>query len=441
MNSAAPDASAGLPPGGSWQRHGSGAVAPLVAVGLVALVTALLAREPWIVLVGVPALVVLALDVVVPAPPQVTISAEVDQIRVNEGALIEVTYRLVSTRSGVLRIDFGTSGGAEITDHSHREVEVVAGVERTETVLVRFARWGLAEVNVAELGWPSALGLVEWRSTPNFGRRVWVHPALAPARSRFGVARTGLRAGQHLSSQRGGGVEYHSSRLFESGDRWRDIDHRTSARRNELWTRTRHAERARDLVLVVDFAADVGHTSGRVADQVVRLADAIARDHLADRDRVGLILIGQHLRTLAPAEGSRQRERIVELLVKGSTRSGGSRTRVGLTRLIAPGSTIVILSPLIDRGLVTEVLGLRRQGRDVVVVRLGSDLVERYRSVNDGLERAAASLRIIEDNEVIADLESRGVVVSDISLDEALSSGLDRAQLRHQVAVRSRRRP
>ena len=194
-------------------------------------------------------------------------------------------------------------------------------------------------------------------------------------------------------------------------------------------------------MLVVDFAADVGHTSGRVADQVVRLADAIARDHLADRDRVGLILIGQHLRTMAPAEGSRQRERIVELLVKGSTRSGGSRTRVGLTRLIAPGSTIVILSPLIDRGLVTEVLGLRRQGRDVVVVRLGSDLVERYRSVNDGLERAAASLRIIEDNEVIADLESRGVVVSDISLDEALSSGLDRAQLRHQVAVRSRKRP
>ena len=109
MNSAAPDASAGLPPGGSWQRHGSVAVAPLVAVGLVALVTALLAREPWIVLVGVPALVVLALDVVVPAPPQVTISAEVDQIRVNEGALIEVTFRLVSTRSGVLRIDFGTA--------------------------------------------------------------------------------------------------------------------------------------------------------------------------------------------------------------------------------------------------------------------------------------------------------------------------------------------
>jgi len=426
-----------------WERQASVAVAPLVAVGLTTIVMAAMTQQAWLVLVGAPALVVLALDVVMAPPPAISVSSSIARTRVNEGGFVDVEIRLLSPRSGSLRLTIRAVGGARIAagfsnGAATAEIELKSGIERVELVTIECERWGRCGLEIESIAWPSPIGLVHWSSMTHQISRVWVHPALVPAQSRFGVQKTSPRPGQYRATRRGDGVEYHSSRPYENGDRWRDLDHRTSARRNALWTKTRHVERARDLVLVVDLIADGGTAGEALANQAVRLADGIARDHLGDRDRVGMVVLAQQIGVLGLGDGSRQRDRIVDLLLRSDPRAGVTPLRIGLVRHIPRSATVVVLSPLIDTSLPPSLLELRRQQRDVVVMRLGADLIARYRDQNEGFERGAASLRLIDDAHIDGVLRERGITVNHVDLDMDLAVALDKAQRRHQATTSMR---
>ena len=82
------------------------------------------------------------------------------------------------------------------------------------------------------------------------------------------------------------------------------------------------AERAFDLVLVLDTAVDAGEPGRSSLDLTVRAATGLAQTYLRSHDRVGLVTFGGPLRWLAPATGPRQLYRVTEALM--SVRPDGS---------------------------------------------------------------------------------------------------------------------
>ena len=110
--------------------------------------------------------------------------------------------------------------------------------------------------------------------------------------------------GEHTSRAVGSGVEFAGVRPYAHGDRQRDVDWRTSARHGELFVRQYAAERAFDLVLVLDTAVDAGEPGLSSLDLTVRAATGLAQTYLRAHDRVGLVTFGGPLRWLAPATGA-----------------------------------------------------------------------------------------------------------------------------------------
>ncbi len=121
--------------------------------------------------------------------------------------------------------------------------------------------------------------------------------------------------GEHPSRAVGSGVEFAGVRPYAHGDRQRDVDWRVSARHGDLFVRQYAAERAFDLVLVLDTELDAGEPGRSSLDLTVRAATGLVQTYLRSHDRVGLVTFGGPLRWLTPATGPRQLYRVTEALM------------------------------------------------------------------------------------------------------------------------------
>src|SRR5262249_13743872 len=66
------------------------------------------------------------------------------------------------------------------------------------------------------------------------------------------------RIGDHISPTAGEGIEFAGIRDYVPGDRLRDVNWRVSSRRRQLHVNQRAAQRAADLIVMIDAFSDVG---------------------------------------------------------------------------------------------------------------------------------------------------------------------------------------
>jgi uncharacterized protein (DUF58 family) len=181
--------------------------------------------------------------------------------------------------------------------------------------------------------------------------------------------------GEHASRAVGSGIEFAGVRTYQPGDRRRDVDWRTSARHGDLFVRQYAAERAFDLVLVLDTTTDAGPPGDSTLDLTVRAATGLAQSYLRAHDRVGLVTFGGPLRWLAPATGPRQLYRVSEALM--SVRPDEAESLAGdigfgladLPRSMLPGRAFVcVVTPLLDDRPLAAVRLLLDRGFSPLVV-------------------------------------------------------------------------
>jgi uncharacterized protein (DUF58 family) len=153
------------------------------------------------------------------------------------------------------------------------------------------------------------------------------------------------------------------------------VDWRTSARHGDLFVRQYAAERAFDLVLVLDTGTDAGEPGESTLDLTVRAATGLAQTYLRSHDRVGLVTFGGPLRWLAPAAGPRQLYRVCEAAM--SVRPDRFEREAGavehglenLPRGMLPHRAFVaVVTPLLDDGPLDAVRVLRDRGFAPLVV-------------------------------------------------------------------------
>jgi uncharacterized protein (DUF58 family) len=244
----------------------------------------------------------------------------------------------------------------------------------TSRWLLRPSRWGRHRVGPVRLRVVAGGGCYSARLTVDVAEVV-VYPAAAALARAVAPAELAAPLGEHPSRSVGAGVEFAGVRPYAPGDRRRDVDWRTSARHGGLFVRQYAAERAFDLVLVLDTTTDAGPPGSSSLDLTVRAATGLTQTYLRAHDRVGLVTFGGPLRWLAPATGPRQLFRISEAVM--AVRPDEEELAAGpvgygldnLPRRMLPSRAFVcVVTPLLDDRPLQAVKLLRERGFSPLVV-------------------------------------------------------------------------
>jgi uncharacterized protein (DUF58 family) len=193
----------------------------------------------------------------------------------------------------------------------------------------------------------------------------------APARQdrRIVLSKLPSRLGEHSARTGGEGLEFAGVREFVPGDRQRRINWPATTRRGTLQLNTFAAERAQNVVVVVDATSDVGEPGSSSLDLAIRAAAGAARSYLAARDRVGLVVCGGSQSWISPAAGRRQFDRIMDTMmaVRASWTRASELSRLPRAAL-PPGALIMVFSPLLNPTLIETLRDLRERGLAVLIV-------------------------------------------------------------------------
>jgi uncharacterized protein (DUF58 family) len=340
----------------------SARAARLLTVAAVALAAGFATGRPVVVALAAGPLALLAAGAAAPAARSVRLAASWDTRRCLEGDRLVVALRLTAEHADadVPRLLLPATVG------------VVAGCwEGAGRYVVTLLphRWGVLECRVRvrlSAGW----GLWATEVVLPAGA-VTVLPRAPRLRRLPAPERLIPRLGEHVGAAVGAGVEFAGLREYQPGDPVRELNAAASSRRGRPYVTERAAERASDVVVAVDVFTDVGPAGDSSLDLAVRGAVGVARSALHHRDRVGLVVLGGLLRWLRPESGDRQFYRIVEAVLE-ARRWSLSQVRPEASRLprsvLAPRSTVVVFSPLLDERAVPLLHDLRRRGARVLVV-------------------------------------------------------------------------
>ncbi len=181
-------------------------------------------------------------------------------------------------------------------------------------------------------------------------------------------------AGAYLGARPGTGLTFAELRAYEPGDDVRRLDWNATARQGRPYVRRCVEERALTVWLAVDVSASMrfGGEGETKADRAAQAAALLAAAAIQNGDRVGLLLVTDHIETeLLPAGGARHLARIVRSLVAASTSSkrtslGAVATRLGRTRR---GALILLISDFLSHEPVGRWRGIARRN-DLIALRI-----------------------------------------------------------------------
>lgn len=217
-------------------------------------------------------------------------------------------------------------------------------------------------------------GLYRWEGTIGGEHDVRVVPATEPLKRLLDPASSRASWGAHRSRLVGSGNEFAEVRPYQPGDRLRDLNWRATARVQRPHVNRHQIERAGEVILMLDTAADAVSDASQLGEMALaksaRAAWAVANVHLRAHDRVGLLTHGRVSTWMPPASGGRARHALLGALLGVGAAAAANRQSVSAApeRLVPPNALVVGLSPLWDGRLVTSLQALAAKGRNVTMI-------------------------------------------------------------------------
>jgi uncharacterized protein (DUF58 family) len=415
-----------------------GAYAALTAAGLLA---ALLFARAEAAVLALPFALVALLGMASVREPQVELELDLDRDRVLEGdrAVLGVRLRAaVPVRRVELSLLLPT-GLALVETRPEGELTLRAGEERTVGLLVEARRWGAYDVGSLLVRTRDRFGLFVFERAFVRSLPLRVYPTPDRLRTMLSPFVTQARAGNAVSRERGGGIEFADVREFVSGDRVRHVNWRVSARRGDLHVNQHHLERNADVVIFIDTFAEVGEGRGSTLDLAIRGAATLAGRYLATRDRVGMIGFGGIIRWLRPGMGTTQLYRLLDSLL--DTRVVASYAWKGIDVIPAgtlpPKALLLALTPLVDERSIGALLDVRGRGFDVAVIEL--DPVPFVEVRRDEQGELAHRLWLLQREALRERFRAAGVPIATWNDQRPLEGALEevRSSRRHMGRVRA----
>ena len=149
-----------------------------------------------------------------------------------------------------------------------------------------------------------------------------------------------LFSGEYPSVFKGRGLEFSDVREYQPGDDVRAIDWNVTARRGRPYVKEYVEERQLNVLVVVDLSASQEFGSGpnRNARVASEIAAILALAAAGNNDRVGLLLVTDHVELFVPPDtGRRHALRLVLDLLAYQPTARGTR----LSSALEPGGFVV----------------------------------------------------------------------------------------------------
>ena len=265
-----------------------------------------------------------------------------------------------------------------------------------------------------------------------------VYPRPADVRWLPAPLRTRASVGDYVSPAVGEGLEPGEIRPFAPGDRVRHVNWRATLRLGRPYVNRYHTERNADVVLMIDSLGQAGAGEDTTLHASVRAAAALAAAYIRRRDRVGLVEYGAIFRSVRPASGRAQLERLLDTLVRAEvafTYVARDLTRVP-PRILPPQALVIAISPLLDARFLTAIRDLSARGFDLVVLAVDPVGVTRRSFRATALVEAAGRLWSVERRIALDDLRRHGLRVIEWDPQDPIDLALARLPRRRgrQVA-------
>jgi uncharacterized protein (DUF58 family) len=237
-----------------------------------------------------------------------------------------------------------------------------------------------------------------------------------------------IDAGLRRLRRRGVGTEFESLRDYGTGDAFRDIDWKATARRGRVMVAQHEVERSQHVIVAIDagrlMAARLGDR--RKLDYAVSAALGVAALARRAADRVGVhAFAGTTLAAVAPSSGNAQAAAIVEALADiepHNEESDYERAALALRHTYRKRSLIVVFTDLFDpvaSATVLASLALLVRHHLVLVAlmndaAIGDALAVVPRDANDAYRAAIATALAAERARAVSTLRATGMIVVDV---------------------------
>ncbi len=352
-----------------------------------------------------------------PNSEDVTIERDRKEVHTYEGEefTISLTVKNNDNSEVFLEIKDELSTNVKVIEGSnHNSVYLSSGEEKKLEYKVKFLKtenYRIGPVKVRYLN-PTGLFSKNW-NFEKFMNVVALPQVEDMSRTRLRPKYTSGWLGNIKSTQMGIGSEFFSIREYHQGDEMRDINWKATARYLKPKTNSFEAEKSGDVIIVVDAFHDsnVGVFEDNMLKHSVKAATSLASDIISDRNRVGLLVIGNFVRWVYPRSGQEQLYEIMDNLMELEE---GSHWRLEHARFIMnnifPNRCLLLfISPLTSEKVTDAIAGLARKKYEIAVLSPSPiDLQKKHIDIEDEM---AAKLQSLERKKRMADLRDYGPVI------------------------------
>ncbi|MFW6195868.1 MAG: DUF58 domain-containing protein [Thermoplasmatota archaeon] len=382
-----------------------------VIIAVILLYLGIIAKS-WVFLVGAIAalaFVVVSLKELPPSKTEVEITRGSTEQDVYEDGEVDIRIKIENKGENLQFL--------EIMDNIPPSVEIIKGsnhqvlsLEEGETKVIKYT------LSLPIRG-TKVLGPIKIRSVDSFGfyykewkvdkeMRIHILPRtedMNKVNVRPSYTRNWL--GNIQSQSIGIGSEFYALREYVPGDEIRKINWKATARYLNPITNQFEGEKSGDVVLVVDGykKGNVGNMRNNTTKASIKAAASLATSILSDRNRVGLIVLGETLDWIYPRSGRDQLYKILSNL--SNLREGGmwkmEDMKWLIKRFFPSKSMIIFISPLIQPKISETIIDICMKEFDVMVISPNPLKVEKS-IINDYDENAEKILQMGRDTVIDA---------------------------------------
>ena len=273
----------------------------------------------------------------------------------------------------------------------------------TSTISFALAHFGSVDLSGSSLIREGPFGLFEDTMPLRLDDAVKVFPPIEEVAPIMRMVSAPYAVGRHRSTVKShAGLEFVDVRQAGPGDPLTDVNWKATARTGAIWLNERSSELPLDLVIFLDTfpSADLA--------QRTKLASNLARAHLRNFDRVGVVVFGGTIGWLPPATGHFQERLIGErlLLVRPYESAADKRIDLIPKTALPRAATVMVVSGLDDPRIVQAIRDLKFAGHPVIVVRPTASAVQP--SLNQ-----VTRLGLLIRRQLLADIANLDITVID----------------------------
>lgn len=353
-----------------------------------------------------------------------------------------ITYRVENRSNLPVRVGIYESALRTLRDDHRASRATIPAQARADIArtLLPVAR-GLDRFGTLYLWYENALGLTRRRMRVEATHEFRVYPDLR-AVERYGSLRARNRlieAGLRRMRMRGIGTEFESLREYGSGDAFRSIDWKATARRGKVMVTQREVERSQDVMVLIDCGRLMTPRidEQRKLDYAITSALSVASIAALASDRVGVLAFASSvLLARAPRSTTASIRALSDALVdvepvfeESDYAHAFSYVRTHLKRRSLIVFFTDVIDPVAQSAVLAELASLAR--RHVVLCVFMNDAAVREAlravpaSVDDAYVRDVAVGLDDERRRARATLEALGVHVLDVPAKELSVSAID----------------